>query len=433
MAQTEAQILEEISRLSGAIDRHKSQTQHAPRGGYRGARPYAPPSYRKPYAHPASVGGASQANPPQEVVLGGEVFQSSRGGKSLVRKGAPTASRPSSRQAYKPPTSQPSSTSSTPAPSTIPLPSTVEYVHAGKNKLVAANRINKPKPRPPPAAVLAVKRARLAKMSATMNNVQAHRNQRAYGKRKMTLKRRKTVDKPCRYWTRTGICQKANTCPYQHDPNKTAICPRFVNGDCPNDALTCPLSHDPTPERMPLCVHFQNAGRCRLGNACPYPHIRVAPESKTGVCRDFAVLGFCERGIECDKNHVRECPDFAERGECGDKTCKLPHVIRANKGKMAAAAAAKDLVKVEDVKREESLAIGPASKLGDEFVSLTFEESDDSDAEESGDEEEDEEEGATSGAEAEVDADAETGDEIVQGEEDEHDVDALLSEDAEMM
>ncbi|KDN35886.1 hypothetical protein RSAG8_11248, partial [Rhizoctonia solani AG-8 WAC10335] len=74
MAQSEAQILEEISRLSGAIDRLKSQTQQ---GGYRGGRPQVPHSYRtKPYA-----------NSPQEVVLGGQVFQSGRGGKSLVRKG----------------------------------------------------------------------------------------------------------------------------------------------------------------------------------------------------------------------------------------------------------------------------------------------------------------------------------------------------------
>ncbi|KAG9084472.1 hypothetical protein FRC07_013628, partial [Ceratobasidium sp. 392] len=297
MAQTEAQILEEISRLSGAIDRHKSQAQHPPRGGYRGARPYIPPSQRKPYAYPNSTSGSSNTNAPQEVVLGGQVFQSGRGGKSLVRKGAPIAARPPSHSSFKStPTTSPS-ISSTPlaTPPTQPQP----LVHAGKNKLVAANRIGKTKPPPPPPAVLAAKRARLAKLSATLGNVQAHRNQRAFGKRKMSLKRVKVVDKPCRFWTRTGVCQNGNTCPYQHDPNKTAICPRFVTNDCPNTALTCPLSHDSTPERMPLCVHFQNAGRCRLGSSCPYPHVYLGPDNvKSGVCRDFAVLGYCGKGVE---------------------------------------------------------------------------------------------------------------------------------------
>ncbi|KAG8770686.1 hypothetical protein FRC12_004120 [Ceratobasidium sp. 428] len=452
MAQTEAQILEEISRLSGAIDRHKSQAQHPPRGGYRGGRPYIPPSQRKPYAHPTSASGSSQTNTPQEVVLGGQVFQSGRGGKSLVRKGAPAASRPSSRTSFKStPTTSPTISST---PLATPPTQTQQLVHAGKNKLVAANRIGKSKPPPPPPAVLAAKRARLAKLSATLGNVQAHRyvffhrilyrsltsrsNRRAFGKRKMTLKRAKVVDKPCRFWTRTGICQNGNTCPYQHDPNKTAICPRFVTNDCPNTALTCPLSHDSTPERMPLCVHFQNAGRCRLGTACPYPHVYLGPDNvKSGVCRDFAVLGYCGKGVDCERNHVRECPDFAEKGVCQTKGCKLPHVIRASKGKMAAAAAEADVarakgeqvaaVETETHGENEEKKVG-GQQLGDEFVSLMFEESEDEAEEESG-----EEEGEEGEDEDMAEHGAATGDEEAEEGEDEHDVDFLLSEDSEMV
>ncbi|QRV73824.1 suppressor of glycerol defect protein 1 [Ceratobasidium sp. AG-Ba] len=428
MAQTEAQILEEISRLSGAIDRHKSQAQHAPRGGYRGGRPRAPASYRKPYAYPTSASGSSHTNAPQEVVLGGQVFQSGRGGKSLVRKGA---SRPPSRTPLK--TSPASSPSNTTTPLATPPTQPQQLVHAGKNKLVAANRIGKNKPPPPPPAVLAAKRARLAKLSATLTSVQSHRNQRgAFGKRKASVKR-KVVDKPCRFWTRTGICQNGNTCPYKHDPNKTAICPRFVTNDCPNTALTCPLSHDPTPERMPLCVHFQNAGRCRLGSACPYPHVFLGPDNvKQGVCRDFAVLGYCEKGVECAKNHVRECPDFAENGVCRTKGCKLPHVIRASKGKMAAAAAEADLAraKAEEVETHgEEPKVAAGQKLGDEFVSLMFEESEDEDEEE----EEDDEEEMEGEREEAVTADEAEEETAAQGEDDEQDVDLLLSEDTEMV
>ncbi|CAE7151353.1 unnamed protein product [Rhizoctonia solani] len=136
---------------------------------------------------------------------------------------------------------------------------------------------------------------------------------------------------------------------------------------------------------MPLCVHFQNAGRCRLGTACPYPHVFLGDKPKQGVCRDFAVLGYCARGIECERNHVRECPDFAERGVCGTKGCKLPHVIRASRGKMEAAKVAA-LAKAEEPVEEQKQQ---KQKLGDEFVSLMFEESEDEDEEQA--EEEDEE------------------------------------------
>ena len=43
------------------------------------------------------------------------------------------------------------------------------------------------------------------------------------------------------------------------------------------------------------------------------------------------MLGYCATGFGCSKQHVRECPDFAEKGACTDKGCKLPHVIRANR------------------------------------------------------------------------------------------------------
>jgi len=119
------------------------------------------------------------------------------------------------------------------------------------------------------------------------------------------------------------------------------------------------------------------------------------------VCRDFAVLGYCETGIDCTKQHVRECPDFAESGECPNKFCKLPHVIRANRARKPASVtgpvpvtttaasipAAADLV--SDVTKP--VLTVKDSQLGDEYISLTFNESED-DEESSDDEEESEEE-----------------------------------------
>ncbi|KAF9482586.1 hypothetical protein BDN70DRAFT_874953 [Pholiota conissans] len=196
---------------------------------------------------------------------------------------------------------------------------------------------------------------------------------------------------------------------YQHDPAKIAICWPFLQGNCPNTAETCNLSHDPTPERTPLCVHFLNKGRCTR-EKCLYPHVNVG--KREGVCRDFAVLGYCERGLECDKQHVRECPDFAEKGTCGTKGCKLPHVIRANqKRKAAAAAAASSGASVVrgsafiaaggekrgsaggDAPEDVHMLTAEDGQLGDEFISLTFKESDSEDESESEDEDDDDNEG----------------------------------------
>lgn len=168
---------------------------------------------------------------------------------------------------------------------------------------------------------------------------------------------------------------------YQHDPAKIAICWNFLQGNCSKTAETCDLSHDPTPERTPLCLHFLNKGRCTR-ERCPFPHVNVG--ARQGVCRDFAVLGYCERGLDCDKQHVRECPDFAEKGTCSTKGCKLPHVIRANRNRKVVepTTAAVTTMTETPASGDEERVTAEAGQLGDEYISLTFNESDDSDSEE---------------------------------------------------
>jgi len=186
---------------------------------------------------------------------------------------------------------------------------------------------------------------------------------------------------------------------YQHEPLKIAICWKFLQGDCPNTVETCNLSHDPTPERTPLCVHFANQGRCNRAN-CPFPHVRVG--RREGICRDFAVLGYCDKGLDCDKQHVRECPDFAEKGACTTKGCKLPHVIRANRNRKTANASSDTNLKSQSAPASVDVippmanpgeisnqAPADGGQIGDEFISLTFLESDGEDSEEDESEEED--------------------------------------------
>ena len=210
-----------------------------------------------------------------------------------------------------------------------------------------------------------------------------------------------------------GACNRGLTCPYQHDAAKIAICWSFLQDNCAKTAETCNLSHDPTPERTPLCVHFANNGRCTRAN-CLFPHVRVG--ERHGVCRDFAVLGYCEKGLDCDKQHVRECPDFAENGACTTKGCKLPHVIRANRTRKliskspATPSSSSDASTTANPAGADSSVDSDATagtavrqvyaedaQLGDEFISLTFMESEsenesDEDDEEDDDDEEEEEE-----------------------------------------
>lgn len=133
-----------------------------------------------------------------------------------------------------------------------------------------------------------------------------------------------------------GTCKYGNTCPYIHDPNQVAVCPRFLSsGTCP-DGDVCDLSHELTPHRVPACHHFAR-GNCS-NDACRYAHIRVNPAAP--VCRPFATLGYCPQGQDCPNKHVHECPDFDKNGTCTDSKCKLPHIERAGKMRAAAAAAA---------------------------------------------------------------------------------------------
>lgn len=124
-----------------------------------------------------------------------------------------------------------------------------------------------------------------------------------------------------------GVCTR-HGCPLLHDPNKQALCKRWLfKNDC-NRGDHCSLSHEPTPHNVPTCLHFQE-GRC-TNEDCRFAHIRVNPAAQ--ICDAFGRLGYCEKGAECADLHAYECPDFANKGECirGDK-CQHRHVHRASR------------------------------------------------------------------------------------------------------
>ncbi|KAF2750666.1 hypothetical protein M011DRAFT_464486 [Sporormia fimetaria CBS 119925] len=60
---------------------------------------------------------------------------------------------------------------------------------------------------------------------------------------------------------------------------------------------------------------------------CRYAHIHV--NELAPVCEAFARLGYCEKGAQCADHHRFECPDFANKGSCEVKGCRLPHITHA--------------------------------------------------------------------------------------------------------
>ncbi|KAF3288510.1 hypothetical protein TWF970_005574 [Orbilia oligospora] len=146
---------------------------------------------------------------------------------------------------------------------------------------------------------------------------------------------KRKIAKPCKFFTSTGKCVRGNTCPYVHDPDRVAICPKFLQNNC-SDGDSCDLSHIPNPHRVPACLHFLR-GNCS-NESCKYAHVRVNPSAP--ICRPFAKEGYCDKGADCLDKHVFECPDFDAKGVCNDKACKLPHIEHAGRRRAAAAAAA---------------------------------------------------------------------------------------------
>nr|XP_046246820.1 zinc finger CCCH domain-containing protein 3 isoform X2 [Scatophagus argus] len=131
----------------------------------------------------------------------------------------------------------------------------------------------------------------------------------------------------CMYYNRFGKCNRGNSCPYIHDPDKVAVCTRFLRGTCKQADGTCPFSHKVAKEKMPVCSYFLK-GICNNSD-CPYSHVYVS--RKAEVCEDF-VKGYCPAGEKCKKKHTLVCPDFSKTGSCPrGARCKLQHRQRAKR------------------------------------------------------------------------------------------------------
>ncbi|XP_030647000.1 zinc finger CCCH domain-containing protein 3 [Chanos chanos] len=145
--------------------------------------------------------------------------------------------------------------------------------------------------------------------------------------RQARLKRQQKAKQYCMYYNRFGKCNHGDNCPYIHDPDKVAVCTRFLRGTCKQTDGTCPFSHKVSKEKMPVCSYFLK-GICN-NSSCPYSHVYVS--RKAAVCQDF-IRGYCPQGEKCKKKHTLLCPDFSSSGLCprGSK-CKLRHRQRVKR------------------------------------------------------------------------------------------------------
>ncbi|KAG8515376.1 Zinc finger CCCH domain-containing protein 3, partial [Galemys pyrenaicus] len=139
--------------------------------------------------------------------------------------------------------------------------------------------------------------------------------------RQARQRRRRRAQEFCMYYNRFGRCHRGARCPYVHDPEKVAVCTRFVRGTCKKTDGTCPFSHHVAKEKMPVCSYFLR-GVCSSSD-CPYSHVYVS--RKAEVCADF-LRGYCPLGAKCKKKHTLLCPDFSRRGACPrGAQCRLLH------------------------------------------------------------------------------------------------------------
>lgn len=165
--------------------------------------------------------------------------------------------------------------------------------------------------------------ANLAKTSST-RHVASRVVQRSLAIIRQAQQKKQQARQYCMYYNRFGKCNRGNTCPYIHDPEKVAVCTRFLRGTCKQTDGTCPFSHRVSREKMPVCSYYLR-GICN-NSSCPYSHVYVS--RKAAVCQDF-LRGYCPQGEKCKKKHTLVCPDFSATGVCprGSK-CKLKHRLR---------------------------------------------------------------------------------------------------------
>ncbi|XP_054840613.1 zinc finger CCCH domain-containing protein 3 [Eublepharis macularius] len=169
--------------------------------------------------------------------------------------------------------------------------------------------------------------------SATSRYIASRAVQRSLAIIRQAKQKKEKKKEYCMYYNRFGKCNRGENCPYIHDPEKVAVCTRFLRGTCKKTDGTCPFSHKVSKDKMPVCSYFLK-GICSNSD-CPYSHVYVS--RKAEVCSDF-LKGYCPLGEKCKKKHTLVCPDFSKNGICPKGAqCKLQHPQRKRRARQPSA------------------------------------------------------------------------------------------------
>ncbi|XP_051045092.1 zinc finger CCCH domain-containing protein 3 [Phodopus roborovskii] len=197
---------------------------------------------------------------------------------------------------------------------------------------VSANKLSKTSSRPSDGSRVLLRTGRLDPATSCSRSLASRAVQRSLAIIRQAKQKKEKKREYCMYYNRFGRCNRGERCPYIHDPEKVAVCTRFVRGTCKKTDGSCPFSHHVSKEKMPVCSYFLK-GICSNSN-CPYSHVYVS--RKAEVCSDF-LKGYCPLGEKCKKKHTLLCPDFARRGICPrGAQCQLLHRNQKRNGRRTA-------------------------------------------------------------------------------------------------
>nr|XP_021515579.1 zinc finger CCCH domain-containing protein 3 [Meriones unguiculatus] len=240
---------------------------------------------------------------------------------------------------------------------------------------VSANKLSKTSSRPSDGSRAPLRTGRLDPSTSNSRSLASRAVQRSLAIIRQAKQKKEKKREYCMYYNRFGKCNRGERCPYIHDPEKVAVCTRFVRGTCKKTDGSCPFSHHVSKEKMPVCSYFLK-GICSNSN-CPYSHVYVS--RKAEVCSDF-LKGYCPLGAKCKKKHTLLCPDFARRGVCPrGSQCQLLHRNQKRHGRRTAApptpgpgdGAPRSKTSAGHVLRKPSTAQRPTRQMSAGLVSRT--------------------------------------------------------------
>ncbi|RHZ82162.1 hypothetical protein Glove_113g9 [Diversispora epigaea] len=116
----------------------------------------------------------------------------------------------------------------------------------------------------------------------------------------------KLINKFCIFFSKFGKCKEGDKCAYIHDPDRVAVCRKWLRENKCSLGDKCTLQHKKSPHVIPYCRHFSH-GLC-INRKCHYTHVRVNP--KASRCEAFIKERYCPKGFDCKEKHEWSFPIF---------------------------------------------------------------------------------------------------------------------------